>query len=442
MDCGLGLTCFAIPGTSDLSCAVTQVVGMPSTDFTFHRGDPDRTFIQYSSFVTADSRCGSEGYECSLTHTSGVDTSRCMRIGTSLTGKIDMMTSTCAVIGSGLYDLICGTNATGFGSITIGIKVTIHDYCHNRLASASPATIQYIRLQNGASTQPLGNFITVSNANCVLNPCSIVSSTASTCSTTAVSHFTGSISGTTVSLNINTSIYRAPAYYCLRCSTNENPTTYTTSNPFQMSVEQCSMTLSNIADQMYLLNAGSSLTISTRLGYISDPNMNIFAITYQLQDAATSNLIVSTQLWLDSSFNVKANANLGAAIFNAKVKITCGNEVFSTNNFKVQFYCPPITQGLYPLPFAGTQYVDLGPAARFMLPPFTTGAGSCPILSQDLTENSSTVSVVSSPFLNAPIETAAGSGQYVIYPQNANTHKSYTFWVFVSAPDSKTLMST
>ena len=30
----------------------------------------------------------------------------------------------------------------------------------------------------------------------------------------------------------------------------------------------------------------------------------------------------------------------------------------------------------------------------------------------------------------------------MIYPQNPNTHKSYTFWVFVTAPDSKTLMST
>ena len=81
--------------------------------------------------------------------------------------------------------------------------------------------------------------------------------------------------------------------------------------------------------------------------------MNIFTVTYELQDVSTSIPIVSNQLWLDGNYDLKANADLGAGYFNAKIKITCGNEVFYTNVFKIEIYCPPIIQGAFPSSLTG-----------------------------------------------------------------------------------------
>jgi hypothetical protein len=140
--------------------------------------------------------------------------------------------------------LLCGADDK-YWSTSADIFINNYDYCHLAVTALVHADISYLQFESSGSkmaTSPLLNFMTIVLAGntklCNMDSCSIVTaSDASTCTDTAITHFTASNSGgTTISHTINTSAIRVKSWYCLKCVSNEIALTEFKSLPFEMEV--------------------------------------------------------------------------------------------------------------------------------------------------------------------------------------------------------------
>lgn len=151
-----------------------------------------------------------------MVYKSGVDQMSCMTTEPN-EGK-SFNANTCTKFGTGVYTYTCSA-VPAFTVSFDPINIIFNDYCDlaGTVTSLTPPSLSLLVDGNTASTSNsfLSAFFTITQAQCLMTSCSIVTATAGVCNAGTVAYFTASLiaasSPQQVQYTVDTSALRAQA---------------------------------------------------------------------------------------------------------------------------------------------------------------------------------------------------------------------------------------
>lgn len=267
-------------------------------------------------FFTTDSRCIYD--DCTLNFESG--NYNLDKFTTTTLGQAILNPTLPINLGLGYYRWQCGAKFAPVSKSAL-ITIMVGDSCGSPQVLTSKNYPDISKLQysdNDSSfytkTEPVSSFMITSDPSgpCKFNDCTIVDSTAFTCSSTVSgSVFSITQTGQSLELKLDTSNPFSAKYFCVQCLTNDAVPKLKYSYPFKAEVTQ--------------LDCNGFLTIRTMVdktierAMVTEPQWNPViqqhiilqndypsrcVVTFQLVDAATNNPLPQTDIKIDDSGGV------------------------------------------------------------------------------------------------------------------------------------------